>query len=178
MASTLRFDNWENSNGDLIGTAANGYLGVPGTVLQVVSTTKTDAFSTTSATPTDITGLSVSITPSSTTSKVLVIVSMAAANSAAAGNLVQMVRDSTVIGSSTAGSTVNGFWSGDLYTFGYTGAVAVPITGTVLDSPSTTSAVTYKVQVQTASGTLYVNRRAANDYYGQASTITVMEIAG
>jgi hypothetical protein len=48
-------------------------FGPIGKILQVVSTTKTDVFTTSSGSFTDITGLSVSITPSSTSSKVLIL---------------------------------------------------------------------------------------------------------
>ena len=53
---------------------ASGFGG--GKVLQVVSTTKTDAFTSTSGTFVDVTGLTASITPSATSSKVLVLVSI------------------------------------------------------------------------------------------------------
>ena len=54
---------------------------------------------------------------------------------------------------------------------------------TFLDSPSTTSALTYKVQGRVdANGILYINRdgQSANADYGSRgiSTLTVMEIAG
>jgi hypothetical protein len=45
-----------------------------------------------------------------------------------------------------------------------------------LDSPATTSATTYKIQVKTNSGTVYLNRRLSTDT-ASTSTITVMEIA-
>ena len=48
---------------------------IGGKVLQVVSTAKTDTFSTSSTSFTDITGLSVAITPSATSSKILVFLS-------------------------------------------------------------------------------------------------------
>ena len=51
-----------------------------------------------------------------------------------------------------------------------------------LDSPATTSAVTYKMQIKMNAGTAYVNRTAADsdtaDYPRLASTITLMEVAG
>ena len=47
-------------------------INVTGNILQVVSTTKTDTFSTTSTSYVDITGLSVSITPTSTSSKIFI----------------------------------------------------------------------------------------------------------
>jgi hypothetical protein len=47
-----------------------------------------------------------------------------------------------------------------------------------LDSPATTSATTYKIQLSSdGSGIVYVNLRATDQYYGSVSSITVMEIA-
>jgi hypothetical protein len=53
----------------------------------------------------------------------------------------------------------------------------------VLDSPATTSATTYKVQIRNVSGgTAYVNRQVTDtdstSFNRTASTITVMEVAG
>ena len=48
----------------------------------------------------------------------------------------------------------------------------------LLDSPSTTASTTYKMQIQTTEGTVFVNRRGLNSAVGATSTITVMEIAG
>jgi hypothetical protein len=144
-----------------------------GNVLQVVSATKVDVFSTTSTTYTDVTGLSVSITPTSASNKVLVFVTVTG-GSATDDFLFQLVRNSTAIGNGTGGSTSNGF------------GMAAPAQGNnsamqysinVLDSPATTSATTYKVQFLVNSGTGFVNRRGFNASFGTSSSITVMEIA-
>lgn len=145
-----------------------------GNVIQVVSTTKTDTFSTTSTTLTDVTGLSASITPTSTSNKILVIVSAQIGASASAVTRLSLKRDATSI----AGSSTNPdyFYEGDanlgngLYDMK---AIAVHY----LDSPSTASAVTYKLQASQSSGTFYLNTRSAGGLYG-TSTITLMEIAG
>jgi hypothetical protein len=47
-----------------------------------------------------------------------------------------------------------------------------------LDSPSTTSATTYKIQWRTSGGTIYLNRRAADTYMSVSSMITAFEIEG
>ena len=74
-----------------------GDAGMPsGSVLQVLSTVKTDTFSSTSTSLTDITGLSVAITPSSTSNKILVIVNCAVTG-ADAGIGFSIVRGSTEI---------------------------------------------------------------------------------
>jgi hypothetical protein len=47
-----------------------------------------------------------------------------------------------------------------------------------LDSPSTTSSTTYKIQMKVSSATGAVNRRLSADDTSLASSITVMEVAG
>ena len=155
-----------------------------GKILQVVSATKTDTSTITSTTFADISGLSVSITPSATSSKILVFWS---ANLASAGNasglLVRMMRDSTAIGiGDSAGSrprVSGGYYVGDAGAANNFAAVG----GNFLDSPSTTSATTYKLQGVGYSGvtSVYVNR-TQDDRNNAAfdprliSTITVMEV--
>jgi hypothetical protein len=162
--------------GTLISSASTGM------VLQVVSTTKTDTFSTTSTTPVDVTGLSVSIIPSSATSKILVTGSICYSTSTAdylMGFL--LVRNSTSICIADAAG------SRSRWTFGSQGFTSPDTTAfsplNFLDSPATTSSTTYKIQAQAESPqTLWVNRGKENDgdnpLSGRfTSTITVMEIS-
>jgi hypothetical protein len=163
--------------------AASGAWAPTGTVLQVVSTAKTDTFSTTSTSFTDVTGLSVSITPTSSSSTILVLVqigllSINGTNRAA----LRIVRGSTAIDvGATAGSRTLATTS---FSTGGTDIASQPAGMVFLDSPATTSATTYKVQAVLASSadTLYLNRNAtdtdSSTFYRTASTITVMEIAG
>lgn len=152
-------------------------LAPTGSVLQVVSTTRNTTSSSGSATSSfvDITGMTASITPTSTSSKILVLCDIYVGNSTASGafNFAQMVRGSTAIGVGTGG-TINS--SGQTY---ITDAGRIePIAMSVLDSPATTSATTYKLQYRTTAGTIYLNRRGTDTTYITASTITLMEIAG
>jgi hypothetical protein len=144
-------------------------------VLQVVSTTKTDLFTTTSATMVDVTGVSASITPSSSTSKVLVrIVFITGNNNASALNVFNLVRNSTNIGTATGGTTNN--YTSHQYSNNANGAWSHSIE--FLDSPNTTSATTYKLQMAAPNGgTGVIGRLALNDLTGGISTITVMEIS-
>ena len=144
-----------------------------GSVLQVVSTTKTDSFSTTSTSFTDITGFSVSITPTSATSKVFVTVTfMMSQSSSAALALFNLVRGSTNISQPSTSPTFTATSGGYV-----TNADNVlPVSFTFLDSPATTSATTYKVQTRVNSATMYFNRRDSNDS-AYTATITAMEIA-
>ncbi len=151
-----------------------------GGILQVVSTTKTDTFSNaTQNTWNDVTGLSVSITPSSTSNKILVTGQL---SYAASSNLYfRLVRGSTAIAvGDTAGSRISCTGaSGYNFTDGNVGENA---TFEYLDSPSTTSSTTYKIQVYGYNATQYVNRVVtdtdSNISPRNASTITVMEIKG
>jgi hypothetical protein len=150
-----------------------------GKILQVLQAVKTDSETTTSAGFVDVTDLSIAITPAATSSKILVFANILLVGTVgSAGAFSQIVRDSTPIGiGDTAGSRIRAM------AFGY-----APDAGDTrhhstvwLDSPSTTSATTYKVQF-TANGTntAYVNRTQAdtdsNAYARGVSTITVMEI--
>ena len=154
--------------------------GMGGKILQVVSTTKTDTWSGTTGSWQDITGFSVSITPSSTSSTVLVNVHINGSNSDLAA--FRLMRDATPIGIGNSG--------GGSRQQGTIGAISYPRDGNrcfaasmmFLDSPSTTSATTYKLQTFCHNGTHYINRtnNDTNAIYNSRpiSTITVMEIQG
>ena len=156
-----------------------------GNIIQVVSATKTDTFSsTTNNSFVDITGLSVAITPSATSSKILVLYD----TQMSGGELffIQLVRGSTAIkvGDSDSANRVE-CTQGGVKQEENADKVA-SLGGHFLDSPSTTSETTYKLQGRVYSGgtthTFTVNK-PVNDtnaaYTGRgASTITVMEVAG
>jgi hypothetical protein len=165
-----------NASAAIAGTKISGSFGK---VLQVVSTTKTDTFSTASTSYVDVTGFSVSITPSSASNKILIIVSIYAGNDTQY-SFARLMRDSTAIciadaSSSNNRSSFNNFYTADSGTF-------KAGTQNFLDSPNTTSSVTYKVQIITGGvGTIYFNYGGTGDTSSSrgrtASTITVMEIA-
>lgn len=150
-----------------------------GKVLQVVSTAKTDTFSTSSTSFVDVTGLSVSITPSSATSKILVIAHIVSSGSISVNNAVlKLVRASTDISIGDAASNRRRV---SAYSSTESGYVALSSTISFLDSPSTTSSTTYKIQQSCLTGgNAYINRTSidtdATDFARGASTITVMEI--
>ena len=145
-------------------------------VLQVVSTTKTDTFSTTSSTFTDITGLSVSITPSSASNKIIIFANLFAGQSSTAALMVfNLVRGSTIISQPATTPT----FVGTAGSVGSTADSINPVSINFLDSPATTSSTTYKIQcrVNPSTGpTMYINTRLSADS-AFTSTITVMEIA-
>ena len=196
----------ELSVGSLSGLAANSYVvdiasgstldlsnatdlpasALPaGSILQVVSTTKTDQFTTSSTSYTDVTGLSVSITPRSTSSKIFVMVQTNVGGDSSSYQAIQLVRDSTAInigdaaGSRTRASYMS-YNGGTTDGENYYGSANVHLS--TLDSPSTTSTVTYKVQAKTNTSNLKINSSGADSdssVYGRmASTITAIEVAG
>ena len=172
-----------NGNGAVTGlTALPDSAMAEGSIIQVKQTFKTDLFSTTSSSFVDITGMSVEITPSSTSSKILVEVIL---NSGGGSNLyagVKLLRGSTAIGLSTAVSQsnqVNAF-------FGANGANGNVKMGTFgqkfLDSPSTTSATTYKLQIYCRNSKEFnLNRANSNtngaEIVGATSSIIVYEVS-
>ena len=153
-----------------------------GSILQVVQAVKTDVFSTTSGSYTDITGLSVTITPRSATSKFLITayVNVGAQRSAhlrlAGGNSSNFVGDAASNQVRSTYSTGKGQVNWDV------GIAGLATTITLLDSPATTSQITYKVQMVVPELTGFVNRSGqdSNDTATgrPASSLTVMEVAG
>ena len=183
LAATQTLTNKSIVATQLTGTVAAARLPA-GSVLQVVSTTKTDTQASTSVAFIDITGLSASITPSSASNKVLVLWSVNGSQAVAVSAVyLKLLRNSTdiAIGTGSMGSRIpcsSGIASPAA------SILASPASGNFLDSPASTSSVTYKLQIAATAGSAlaYVNRTdgdADNASYGRgASTITVMEIAG
>ena len=156
-----------------------------GGIIQVVSVTKTDTFSATANQTVDITGLSVTITPKFSSSKILINYNITAGitEGGYAGGIVLM-RDSTQIYLGDAASNrprISNFISIS-NTGGGTDYNMVNASGQHLDSPSTTSAVTYKLQAKTmGTGAFYIGRSKNDgdqDYIPRTpSSITVMEVS-
>jgi hypothetical protein len=141
-------------------------------VVQVIQTTKLDTFSSSSTSFTDITGLSVSITPTNASNKVLFMVNIGTmGNSSSAVTLLQLLRTTTNIltpsgGTNPAAVQFYQIDANDSY----------PASMTVLDSPATTSATTYKIQGRCNSGTFFINRLPSDVNFTAVSTVTVMEV--
>jgi len=153
-----------------------------GGIIQVVSASKTTTFSTTSTTFVDLTDLSVSITPRSASNKILIRYSVNCSNSSNNdASFFVLVRGSTQIFLGNGSSQTEACTStGNTY-----GLVSTPqgvfvhnMNTEYLDSPSTTSSTTYKVQARVTGGTCHVNRRGDSNTQGTVSSITVMEVSG
>jgi hypothetical protein len=138
-----------------------------GSVLQVVSASYNTGASTTSSTFT-ATGLTASITPKFSTSKVLILVSQTGiiTGAAGAGVGINLYRNSTIICSF---SVLIGYMAGVTIT-----ALGTATSGNWLDSPATTSSVTYSTKYNSNNNSTNVSVQNNND----TSTITLMEIAG
>ena len=158
----------------------------PGQILQVVSAARTSPFTTASTTLTDVTDLSVSITPASTANDVLVLVNVSAVLNGATNQLGQLTvtdgSDNIILGAASPGSRSVGFSQA----YNSSAQIAVGDMSThsfmLLHSPATTSAFTYKVRAKVSGDTMYVNRNVDDsDAVARmrgVSTITVMEVAG
>ena len=179
----------DGSSGQALTTNASAQLAFAsvagGKIGQVLSAAKTDTFSRNSSSFGDVTGISVDITPAATTSKVLVLVDLKVGAEHGDGDFhLRLVRGSTVIyARTTADNRKNGFAGRSKFQLDNANgeAIMVQASAVFLDSPSTTSATTYKVQVANVGGRLvYINRQgldsnAVNIPRG-ASSITVMEV--
>jgi len=151
-------------------------------IKQVVQGTKTDTASVTGGTFTDV-GLSASITPSSSSSKILVLVQANISGSIGYSMKTRLMRGSTPINIGDAASNrprATTEATGSYIDVSYYTAHSLSMT--YLDSPGTTSQVTYKVQYMAYdSYVVYINRSGANlDTSGYdartASSIVLMEV--
>lgn len=165
-----------NSTVDTTGRAGN--------ILQVVSTTKTDTFSSsTTGSFVDVTGLTVTITPTSSSSKILVTAMCSVGNSGTGTRSgMKLVRGSTDIAIADAAGSRSRASFGTFNAHGNAANTQVPTYVQFLDSPSTTSATTYKIQLNTGdASTMYVNRTGEDGDNSSekrgVSTITVIEVA-
>jgi hypothetical protein len=136
----------------------------PGSVLQVVTDTQPGEQSTTSTSFVD-TALSVTITPISATSRIFLLYTGSAGNDGTQESYLTFVRNSTNLGSGTSG--LMRIWFANSTSYHFSG-----MSMSLLDSPATTSATTYKVQFRTNAGIAYISGGNATD------SLTVFEIAG
>ena len=159
--------------------------GSSGGIIQVKSTTKTTQqtildSSGSSAYPSGAVDImTVTITPTRADSKVLISSTVQAASSDAA--ILYMFRDSTLINAGTDGSSgASGAYRGWAHLRMYRTNETYSFSTQFLDSPSSTSAITYKIKGLNMNGSnsLYINRRESNDTYALTSFITVMEVSG
>ena len=157
-----------------VGGLPSGATG--GGVIQTVQTFKNDTFSTSSTdTLVDITGFNVTITPSSNSSKIL-LMSNCGLGLQTSNTVIHMelFRGSTQIALS-ASSSQNYFGTATHYPLNREAQTRWSYN--FIDSPSTTSATTYQWKTKSRSGIAYFNNRFTEDM-GTTATIIAMEITG
>ena len=186
MASKIKVDELETADGTGTIALQNQISGMTtaslptGSVLQVVSGHLSAGFTTTSGSYVD-TGLTATITPSATSSKIYVTVQSNFSNGEGYVGMINLMRDSTILGAGDAYSSADRVAVGgrgmhanesEKYSINY------------LDSPSTTSATVYKIQIKTESSDpimvnySHANYGGASNGYRVGSNIILMEIAG
>ena len=153
-----------------------------GKVLQVQSAFKSDTDSTTSTSDVAISGLSLTLTPASTSSKVLVQFDVGTMGNNANAHMFFTVYRSigggsySAIGQGTGGSSYN-YAAG---TYESNNSYYDSVSHCFLDSPNTTSEITYKLYFRSSSGsyTMYINRRAGDDVFRGSTSLICTEIGG
>ena len=170
-ASSLSIGGNAATATNVAGSGITGSRGIPkaampaGTVLQVVNAVYATSTNTTATTYSD-TGLSATITPTATSSKILVIVSQNSIQVDNAGNGANLYID-------RAGTNIHSF--GTIVGYNSSGGITISqASANYLDSPATTSATTYKTRFasNTSGQKVTVQANSVN------SSITLMEIAG
>ena len=146
------------------GTGATSFT--KGKILQIQNTTATTQKTTTSSSS-FVEAYTVDITPSSTSSKILIMFStFGYQDTTAIGSIYTIYRDSTNLGDSSKGLFM--FRNGN-------NNLEMGVCGQVYDSPSTTSAITYGLRQKTESGSTaisYISRSGAPTF------LTAVEIEG
>ena len=176
MASKIKVDQLETADGT--GTIAlqnqlSGMTGVSmptGSVLQVVSAASASEETTTSSSFQESGNLTVNITPTSASSKFWIVASFEGYN-----NTASAISYYTLSRLISGGADTNlGGTSGMAHTRQSSNTNESPIAMNYLDSPNTTTALTYRCKLKASSGTAYFNKGAGTS----KGSITVMEIAG
>ena len=167
-----------------IATASGLTLGKVGQLVSAYKQTPASFSSSSTNTFVDLTGLTLNITPTATSSKIYIIASACVTQNTSATIHVRLLRDSTVINdgdpqtNQLEGMNSIRYESGTPY-----GQALYNVTNNYLDSPNTTSQITYKLQGTLGasySGTYYLNKTASDsdaDYSARnPSNLTAMEI--
>ena len=144
---------------------SGGETGDGGGIIQIKINQKTARFATTSTSYTDVTGFDCSITPTSSSNKILVITSANfGAGADGQNNYARILRGSTNLFTNDQSIRMANAYHVNTY-------VSI-----ILDSPNTTSATTYKYQVKAESNEVFLNRGGSNVTRGQ-STIMLLELS-
>ena len=149
-----------------------------GSILQVKQTIKGNAFESSQTVGggyADITGLSLDITPSSTSSNIYVMATLYNSNNNAV-NFFRILRGSTFIEQPSVTSSSGANWNAHGFSY-FDHSFQDTTVMKILDSPATTSATTYKVQCACTGTQLTINKfYNTSNYYG-ISTIQLYEVS-
>ncbi len=161
---------------------------IRGTILQVVEAVKTDTATTSTSTYGAISGLQPQITPTSTSSKVMIFINLkwgfSNENNDVNFKLFRSIggTETEIFSAAASNSNSLGFY-GSQDALGKGVHVMMAISSQYLDSPSTTSQITYliKWQIQRGGSYNYINRPGlddtSSDYHRASSSVTLMEVA-
>ena len=157
---------------DVLDLAGTEFTSV-GKIAQVVTTVLTSTTSSSSTSYVDV-GMNISITPSATSSKVLLMFFPRLGHDTGSANIFMKIRNNTAGSDVTADPFIVRRWPSDGQSAYYT----APSPIVVLDSPSTSSAVEYRMQFKTNGGGFRINQPANNGGYSdtEVSTIIAMEV--
>lgn len=167
MALTL------DGSGDITGLVAGALPSTvigTGAVLQVVQYQYTSFFSTSSSSFVDVTSFAATITPTSATSRILIQLSTSALHSSTGQGEYRITRN----GSDPASIAGGRMWNSDGY---YGNGTVNDVASIFLDSPNTTSSLTYQLQTRNRHSTSMIIGKDWNGDVGGVHTIILMEIA-
>ena len=179
--------------GKILNNSGNTILQSTGSILQVIHTELTTSFTATSALIsgvgyyTDVTGLSATITPNSSSNKILILTNMYIGTTTTGSGYQQHFRikrngTAIILGAGEGGRPTS---TGRINMYGFNAYSMMQFSGVHYDSPASTSALTYQIALGGYSGSpiVYVNRSEtwqvlANDYDSTpVSTLTLMEVS-
>ena len=148
-----------------------------GKILQVVSSFKNDYASTSAYLTKTETGLECAITPSNASNKIFITTTLSIGTDDNDTAYIYCDRDGSLIGGGTGGTTAV---ATAFYPYTNSAVYAGTVSWSYLDSPSTTSEVTYKILYNaiTSSQTIFLNRRGFDTAWAASSSLTVFEVDG
>ena len=170
MASKLRVD----SILPVDGAPTNG----GGGIIQVIQTIKKDQFETSTTVGSgyaDITGLSATITPKFSTSKIMVEAHIYNSNNNAV-NFFRVLRGSTFIEQPSGTSSSGANWNAHGFSY-FDHQFQDSCVIKILDSPATTSATTYKIQTACTSNVVTINQFFNTSNYFGITTLQLYEVS-
>ena len=186
-SNTLVLPTGNGTSGQVLTTNGSGALSWTGAgkILQVVQTVKTDTFSRTSSSADygEITGLTASITPSSSSNKILIIARVAGGSNLAGNRIgIRLSAGGSPITAYTGDAASTRSRAASSMELDGTNTV-LELTATHLHSPATTSSITYAVEGSAEGSQTFFCNRSGNDsdstsVYRSCSSIILLEVEG